>query len=1329
MSSTCNSSTGVTSVGNETCEFIAPKKMPLSSANVRRRRHQAVCLADSSCANRHTQAPGLQTPVAAELADRTNHPAPVGQCCSIFIGSEDNPRQQVAVMSDRTAREQSRGSATANSGDQRRFFTHVKIPNTKQLAANCCQSDVNCARDKRIADSFDADDSGEEDAESTPPSGHKSALKTVRRHRHPHLALRHAQAHKRRALNRLLANANAQPVELNHSNDGPIKQGQTTPVGDGSIATTGKGGESLTKSGRNPSPNTRARSHCGARNKCANQQQQAANNETAATSNAGDEVIRDKQQQSSLTATDTFAAITTNAGAIIIGSDEQSRVARRAAGLGQLQQAATNGAIRLKAEDGGKANKNRRPVTDDSKSDQRKNSISFQLESDEKHKESTTCLAAAKCTNNIVSVKANQEAKVSAAAIGVESLESNLNQEADTCNRLDSNENDERGSERVVKKASEDRNKENKAGLDYLVWEDIVEANYGKMSRPPNHQHHQQKLVTNFASGSNSTLLSTTQEQNQISCGKKPSLLGGASQLPYGNGSISSSSAMTGNYRRNAGKRIVLFNSCFCHLVCATLGVLFPILDSFKHYSLPGDLFTDLAAGFTIAVLHIPQGMAYGLLAGVEPIYGLYVSFVPVIIMSLMSKSRHVSYGTFAVISMLLMNSIDSVRMGLKKSLQANPMQRSTVPDGLVASDQQLNTPLVLTNNHQPPVLDTRNQIKSFDMEAATLQPPAALPTFDQFQADQYAAAGALAANATGLLATVAASAQDGLAAFVAHEPPAGPFQMPTNIEILTCVCFICGIIHITMSLMRLGVLSLMFSDQLVSSFTTASAIHVVTSQLPGLVDLKLPPIQRELFKVVLIWWQFLQKIIYWPSASDQQAEAQSTAGPNEVTAVMSLLSIVFLLFIKELIEPRLRQRFKSFTCLPSELLLMAIVILCSWNWRFAETFNVKIVGYVPTELPSPKVPRLELMPFVLQDAITIGLISFAMNLSLAQVYAKEFKYKLDANQELFALGTANIVGSFFSCFPCASSLSRSSVQSCLNVKSQLCSLFSSAIVLVIICYAAPILHHLPRSTLSCIIVVALKGILVQVRDFCANWRLSKLDALVWLFTFLSVIIFGVTYGLFVGIVASLFTVFFRLLTPNHSILGRLPGTDIYVDLCAFNECKEIEQTKIFRFNSALCYLNRTMLRSRVEKCLPSIYEPQGFHAICSRFHSASNPPINHSSRCSTTSSDLHPQAQSAPTQQAIEYLIIDCSAFAYCDCSGVATLVELIDDLYELKVRVYLAACPLKMIDILERMGRGDIIKQNCFPTITDAIGQIKYLRNFGLRPGYQSEQFGAED
>ena len=113
------------------------------------------------------------------------------------------------------------------------------------------------------------------------------------------------------------------------------------------------------------------------------------------------------------------------------------------------------------------------------------------------------------------------------------------------------------------------------------------------------------------------------------------------------------------------------------------------------------------------------------------------------------------------------------------------------------------------------------------------------------------------------------------------------------------------------------------------------------------------------------------------------------------------------------------------------------------------------------------------------------------------------------------------------------------------------------------------------------------------------------------------------------------------------------------------------------------------MLKSRIERSLPSVFKPQGFNAICTHFY--------------------HQQNFLPDEGDKIKFLIVDCSALAYCDCSGIATLVEIVDELAELDVQVYLAACPIKLIDTLERMQATQVLQRNVFPSISDAVAQAQ--------------------
>lgn len=90
-------------------------------------------------------------------------------------------------------------------------------------------------------------------------------------------------------------------------------------------------------------------------------------------------------------------------------------------------------------------------------------------------------------------------------------------------------------------------------------------------------------------------------------------------------------------------------------------------------------------------------------------------------------------------------------------------------------------------------------------------------------------------------------------------------------------------------------------------------------------------------------------------------------------------------------------------------------------------------------------------------------MVIFALLISLAKLYANKFNYKISPNHELIALGSANLVGSFFLCFPSSASLSRSSVQERTGAKTQMVGIISSVIVLSILLYLAPLFYYLPR--------------------------------------------------------------------------------------------------------------------------------------------------------------------------------------------------------------------------------------------------------------------------
>lgn len=165
---------------------------------------------------------------------------------------------------------------------------------------------------------------------------------------------------------------------------------------------------------------------------------------------------------------------------------------------------------------------------------------------------------------------------------------------------------------------------------------------------------------------------------------------------------------------------------------------------------------------------------------------------------------------------------------------------------------------------------------------------------------------------------------------------------------------------------------------------------------------------------------------------------------------------------------------------------------------HFEENYSVATIGDIPTGFPEPETPSIFLAKELIVDGFVIAIVSYATSVSMGLILAQKSNYEINFNQELLAMGASNIFGSFFACMPFAASLSRSYIQHTTGGKTQVASLVSCGILAIILLWVAPVFKPLPRACIAAIIVVALKGLLWQVKQFFGFWKLSKLDAGLW---------------------------------------------------------------------------------------------------------------------------------------------------------------------------------------------------------------------------------------
>ena len=205
---------------------------------------------------------------------------------------------------------------------------------------------------------------------------------------------------------------------------------------------------------------------------------------------------------------------------------------------------------------------------------------------------------------------------------------------------------------------------------------------------------------------------------------------------------------------------------------------------------------------------------------------------------------------------------------------------------------------------------------------------------------------------------------------------------------------------------------------------------------------------------------------------------------------------------------------------------------------------EIDTVGVVPAGLPSFQAPFFdpalwwELAP----HAALVALVAFAESYSVARTLASRQHQAIDANQELVALGSANIGAAFFAAYPVAGSFSRSSVNQAAGARTPVSVLVCACMIVLTLLWLTPLFAHLPRAALAAIVITAVWG-LMNFRSLRDHWRFHRADALTHVATFAGVLVAGVEAGLLIGVAVSLALFLRGYRDPHIAAVGRIPGT------------------------------------------------------------------------------------------------------------------------------------------------------------------------------------------
>jgi len=239
------------------------------------------------------------------------------------------------------------------------------------------------------------------------------------------------------------------------------------------------------------------------------------------------------------------------------------------------------------------------------------------------------------------------------------------------------------------------------------------------------------------------------------------------------------------------------------------------------------------------------------------------------------------------------------------------------------------------------------------------------------------------------------------------------------------------------------------------------------------------------------------------------------------------------------------------------------------------ESRGIAVVGEIPAGLPTPSVPSISAgdLGSLLLPAVGLAIVAYSDNVLTARTFAARNGYAIDANQELLALGAANVASGVMQGFPVSSSGSRTVIGDALGSRSQLYSLVSLAAVVLTVLFLRPVLAAFPSAALGAIVVYAAIR-LVDVAEFRRIARFRRSELLIALTTTVAVLALDVLYGVLVAIGLSILDLLRRVARPHDGILGFAPGVAGMHDLDDYPDARPVEGLVVYRYDSPLFFAN-----------------------------------------------------------------------------------------------------------------------------------------------------------
>ncbi|BFM17904.1 sulfate permease [Maricurvus nonylphenolicus] len=375
----------------------------------------------------------------------------------------------------------------------------------------------------------------------------------------------------------------------------------------------------------------------------------------------------------------------------------------------------------------------------------------------------------------------------------------------------------------------------------------------------------------------------------------------------------------------------------------------------------------------------------------------------------------------------------------------------------------------------------------------------------------------------------------------------------PLYLELAIVLTLLVGIIQCILGCIRFGFIANFLSYPVIVGYTSAAALIIISSQFENLVGTDVSG--GSIFEIA---YQLALNIGQW----------------NTATIIVGIAGLLFMHYSK-----------RVYPGLPYAFILLALGM---WGAGLlnAASYGVDVVSSVPQGLPPVVIPNLDITQIaeLLPLAFTVALMGYVGTMSICKSQEKPTdKINTNPNQELIAVGVANLVGSVFKAFPVSASFSRSAAFREAGALTQVSAVISAIFILVTVVFLTPLfkVYPLPKALLSAVIIISVIG-LFKYKEMFSLAQHNQREFSVMLITFVFTLIFGVQQGLLIGVLLSIIIVIYNTTNPHMTELGSICDGQLYRNINRFQDAQVRDDTLIFRFDAPLYFANKDYFAERL---------------------------------------------------------------------------------------------------------------------------------------------------